>query len=59
MITEVTIKLSLESLRPLDEQTVEQYVSELLLGEDDNFFCQETGLYAIALPDIKVEMEEV
>ncbi|QHU99576.1 hypothetical protein [Synechocystis sp. CACIAM 05] len=59
MITEVTIKLSLESLRPLDEQTAEQYISELLLGEDDNFFGGETGLYAIALPDIKVEMEEV
>jgi hypothetical protein len=59
MITEVTIKLSLESLRPLDETLVEQYVSELLMGEDENFFGGETGLYAIALPDIKVEMEEV
>ncbi|UAJ73734.1 hypothetical protein IQE94_05485 [Synechocystis sp. PCC 7339] len=59
MITELVIKLRLESLRPLNSKVAEEYISDLLLGEDDNFFGGETGLYAIALPDIDISLEEV
>lgn len=62
MITEVNVSLKLESLRAIPDTAITARIHEVLLdmeSETDNFFGTEGDHYALLMPDIEVESEQV
>lgn len=62
MLTEVNVSFKLESLRSIPESEIAARIHDLLLdleSESENFFGESTSAYALLMPDIEVETEQV
>ena len=62
MLTEVTCTFKLESLRPIPDAEITARIHELLLDDDsetENFMGKDCDHYALLMPDIEVETEQV
>lgn len=62
MITEVNVSIKLESLRAIPETAIASRIHDLLLdmeSETENFFGMECDHYALLMPDLEIETEQM